>query len=105
MKPYSEMTKDELAVEIKAVKKEYKKYQDMDLHLDMSRGKPCREQLDISMGMMDALNSEADLSCADGTDCRNYGVLTGIEEAKVLIGDMMDTRYPRQYTLVQAGQG
>ena len=90
MKPYAEMTKDELAVEIKAVKKEYKKYQDMDLHLDMSRGKPCREQLDISMGMMDALNSEADLSCADGTDCRNYGVLTGIEEAKVLIGDMME---------------
>ena len=56
----------------------------------MSRGKPCREQLDLSMGLMDALNSEADLSCEDGTDCRNYGVLDGIHEAKVLLGDMME---------------
>ena len=90
MKAYTEMTKEELAEEIKDLKAAYKKYQDMDLRLDMSRGKPCREQLDISMGMMDALNSEADLSCEDGTDCRNYGVLTGIHEAKVLLGDMME---------------
>ena len=90
MKKYTEMTKQELEQEIEVLKKEYRKYQDMDLRLDMSRGKPCREQLDLSMGMMDALNSEADLSCADGTDCRNYGVLTGIEEAKVLLGDMME---------------
>ena len=90
MKPYAEMSKEELEAELAAVKAEYKKFQDMDLHLDMSRGKPCKEQLDISMGMMDALNSEADLTCADGTDCRNYGVLTGIEEAKILIGDMME---------------
>ena len=62
----------------------------MDLKLDMSRVKPCREQLDLSMGMMDTLNSQADLTCEDGTDCRNYGVLTGIHEAKVLIGDMME---------------
>ena len=40
--------------------------------------------------MMDVLNSDEDLTCEDGTDCRNYGVLTGIEEAKVLIGDMME---------------
>ena len=90
MKAYKDMTKEELKQELGEIKKQYKKYQDMDLRLDMSRGKPCREQLDISMGMMDALNSEADLSCADGTDCRNYGVLTGIEEAKVLLGDMME---------------
>ena len=90
MKAYKDMTKSELATEISNLKSEYKKYQDMDLRLDMSRGKPCREQLDISMGMMDALNSEADLICEDGTDCRNYGVLTGIHEAKVLIGDMME---------------
>ena len=69
MKPYAEMSKEELEAELATVKAEYKKFQDMDLHLDMSRGKPCKEQLDISMGMMDALNSEADLTCADGTDC------------------------------------
>lgn len=35
-----------------------------------------------SMGMMDVLSSDDDLTCEDGTDCRNYGVLTGIDEAK-----------------------
>ena len=44
MKAYKDMTKEELAEEIKELKVQYKKYQDMDLHLDMSRGKPCREQ-------------------------------------------------------------
>ena len=90
MKTYVEMSQEELKAEIASLKESYKKYQDMELSLDMSRGKPCREQLDLSMGMMDALNSEADLSCEDGTDCRNYGVLSGIQEAKVLIGDMME---------------
>ncbi len=90
MKAYAEMSREELEALHKELKKEYERFQSMDLHLDMSRGKPCREQLDISMGMMDALNSQADLSCEDGTDCRNYGVLTGIHEAKVLIGDMME---------------
>ncbi|MBP3195382.1 MAG: aminotransferase [Butyrivibrio sp.] len=74
------------------LKAEYKKYQEMSLNLNMARGKPCIEQLDLSMGLMDALNSEADLSCEDGTDCRNYGVLTGIDEAKELIGAMMENK-------------
>ena len=90
MKAYSEMSKEEMQQELASLKAQYRKFQDMDLSLDMSRGKPCREQLDVSMGMMDTLNSEADLTCEDGTDCRNYGVLTGIQEAKVLIGDMME---------------
>ncbi len=90
MKPYSELTKEELTKELESLKAEYKKYQNMDLGLNMSRGKPCIEQLDLSMGMMDVLNSSADLCAEDGADCRNYGVLTGIEEAKVLMGDMME---------------
>lgn len=90
MKAYKEMTKEELEKEVVVLKAQYKKYQEMDLHLNMARGKPCKEQLDLSMGMMDVLNSNEDLTCEDGTDCRNYGVLTGIEEAKVLIGDMME---------------
>ena len=91
-KKYSEMNRQELENEIVKLKAEYKKFQEMELSLNMARGKPCREQLDLSMGMMDALNSEADLSCEDGTDCRNYGVLTGIKEAKVLIGAMMENK-------------
>ncbi|ADL34714.1 aminotransferase domain-containing protein [Butyrivibrio proteoclasticus B316] len=92
MKKYAEMSKQELEDEIVQLKAQYKKFQEMDLNLNMARGKPCREQLDLSMGLMDALNSEADLSCEDGTDCRNYGVLTGIDEAKVLIGAMMENK-------------
>lgn len=57
MKAYKEMTKEELEKEVVALKAQYKKYQEMDLHLNMARGKPCKEQLDLSMGMMDVLNS------------------------------------------------
>ncbi len=90
MKPYREMTKEELKEEHKVLSAEYERYLGMNLSLDMSRGKPCKEQLDLSMGIMDALNSTVDLRCEDGTDCRNYGCLDGIPEAKQLLGDMME---------------
>ncbi|MCR5177751.1 MAG: aminotransferase class I/II-fold pyridoxal phosphate-dependent enzyme [Lachnospiraceae bacterium] len=90
MKKYSEMTAQELEQERKVLADEYRRYQAMELSLNMARGLPCRDQLDLSMGMMDALYSGADLSCEDGTDCRNYGVLDGIHEAKVLLGAMME---------------
>ena len=90
MKRYMDMSKEELAEEINSLTAEYHRRQVLGLHLDMSRGKPCREQLDLSMGMMDVLDSSSDLTCEDGTDCRNYGQLTGIDEARVLLGDMME---------------
>ncbi len=90
MKPYAEMTSDELKSLKAQLKAEYKDYQGKGLSLNMARGKPCTEQLDLSMGMMDVLSSSDDLTCEDGTDCRNYGVLDGIKEAKELIGDMME---------------
>lgn len=90
MKSYKEMSKEELSAELESLNAEYQKYLAMNLTLDMSRGKPCKEQLDISMGMMDVLNSKVDLRCEDGTDCRNYGCLDGIPEAKQLMGDMME---------------
>ena len=90
MKPYAQRSRQELEEELSALKAAYKKYQGMELQLNMARGKPCVEQLDLSMGMMDTLSSDADLSCEDGTDCRNYGVLDGITEAKKLIGDMTE---------------
>lgn len=90
MKPYAEMAKEELRSLRARLKAEYKEYQAKGLSLNMARGKPCTEQLDLSMGMMDVLGSGDDLTCEDGTDCRNYGVLDGIREAKELIGDMME---------------
>ena len=90
MKPYSEMTADELKEELAGLKKQYHKIQALGIHLDMSRGKPSQDQLDLSMGMMDVLSSTDDLTCEDGTDCRNYGALSGISEARQLLGDMME---------------
>ena len=84
------MSKEELLQEKASLEAAYKNYAQSGLKLDMSRGKPSAEQLDLSMGMMDVLNSSTDLSCEDGTDCRNYGVLDGIQEAKVLLGDMIE---------------
>ena len=91
-KPYAELTKEELLELQKHLKTEYRKMQAMDLKLDMSRGKPCTEQLDLSMGLLDVLNSETELRSEDGTDCRNYGVLTGIPEALDLMADMMEVQ-------------
>lgn len=90
MKKYSEMTKEELLALQAELKAKYKEYQGRNLNLNMARGKPCVEQLDLSMGMMDVLSSGADLTCDDGTDCRNYGVLDGIKEAQELLADMME---------------
>lgn len=90
MQAYKEMTKEQLQALRDALMAQYKEYQSRNLELNMARGKPSAEQLNLSMGMMDVLSSSSDLTCEDGTDCRNYGVLDGIPEAKELIGDMME---------------
>ena len=90
MKQYSSLKKDELKKELDILETEYKNYQALNLNLNMTRGKPCIEQLNLSMGMMDVLNSSVDLTCRDGFDCRNYGVLGGIDECKELLGDMIE---------------
>lgn len=62
----------------------------MSLHLDLSRGKPSKEQLDLSLDMLDVINSRSVLDSEDGTDCRNYGGADGIAEAKKLMADLID---------------
>ena len=71
--------------------RQYKNYQDMHLNLNMARGKPCKEQLELSKPMMDVLNSKSDFYSEDGSDCCNYGVLCGIEECRRLFGEIADT--------------
>lgn len=93
MKPYSERTNEELEALKKELSAKYRQIQGRELELNMSRGKPCVEQLDLSMGMMDVLSSDSDLTDENGTDCRNYGVLDGIPEARELMGDMMEVPY------------
>jgi len=90
MTPYVEMTQEELLKEKVALEKEYEEVKKKGLKLDMSRGKPAAAQLDISMEMMDVLNSKTNLKGEEGVDCRNYGILDGIKEAKQLLADMME---------------
>ena len=89
MKTFQEMTKEELLQEQERLMKAYEDYAAKGLKLDMSRGKPSSEQLDLSMGMLDVLNSESILKSENGVDIRNYGILDGILEAKKLMGDVM----------------
>ena len=98
MKPFSEMTREELEALQAQLKVQYKQAQDLNLNLNMARGKPSIAQLDLSMGMMDVLNSDSDLRCEDGTDCRNYGVMDGIPEALQLMADMMEV--PKDHLII-----
>lgn len=87
---YREMSRDELLKEREAVSAKYDELKAMGLKLDMSRGKPNTEQLDISMEMIDTLSRSHKLVGEQGVDCRNYGVLDGIIEAKRLLSAMIE---------------
>lgn len=89
MQSYQEMSKEELYKVKEGLEKEYAKYKGMGLSLNMARGKPAATQLDLVMPMLDVLNSSSELIAEDGTDCRNYGELKGIPEARKLIADMV----------------
>ena len=86
---YSEMTKEQLKAERKAINAHYQELKSLGLKLDMSRGKPNKDQLDLSMGMIDSFVN-VDLVGEEGIDCRNYGVLDGIVEAKRLLSAMIE---------------
>lgn len=89
MKSYQEMTKEELLEQKEMLEKKYVDAKGKGLKLDMSRGKPSVAQLDMTMGIMSILDKDTDMKAQDGTDCRNYGMMDGIPEAKKLMADMM----------------
>ena len=91
MKKYSEMTREELLLEKEAVLKRYSEKKSLGLKLDISRGKPCPEQLALSLPMLDLVNSETEnFKCENGFDIRNYGVVEGIPECRRLFGEILD---------------
>jgi DNA-binding transcriptional MocR family regulator len=69
----------------------YNEFQAKKLKLDMTRGKPCPEQLDLSLDLIDGL-SQMDYKAADGTDCRNYGLVDGLPEAKALFARYLEVK-------------
>ena len=89
MKPYKEMSRDELLSLKEELDKQFEDAKGKGLKLDMSRGKPTPAQLDMAMGLMDALTSESDMNTENGMDTRNYGLMDGIPDAKHLMADVM----------------
>ena len=91
MKSLKEMTKDELLALKDTLTKEYEDAKGKGLKLDMSRGKPGKSQLDLSLPLLDVVSSADDMVASDGMDIRNYGGLDGLPEAKQLMAEMMET--------------
>ena len=86
---YSQMNKEQLSAEKQRLDAEYSELLKKGLKLDMSRGKPDTAQLDLSTDMLTAIKTEKDCLAENGFDCRNYGVLDGIPEAKKLFAELL----------------
>lgn len=91
MKAYRQLDREKLLELKKELTQQFDEVKAKGLSLDMSRGKPGKDQLDLSMPMLDLVNAGSDMKCENGMDCRNYGVLDGIPEAKRLLSSMIDT--------------
>ena len=89
MPKYLLMDKAELNEEYKKLSDTYAEYKAQGLSLHMARGKPGEEQLNISNDMLYTITPETVFQTADCPDCRNYGGLTGIQEARQLFADML----------------
>lgn len=87
-----DMSKEALKEMEASLRKEYEALKAEGLKLDISRGKPSKEQLDLSMDLFTVLTPFSDMISEDGFDTRNYGCLTGILEAKKLLADLLDTK-------------
>lgn len=88
---YQEMSKQQLTAEAEACRARLDACDKSGLSLDLSRGKPSAEQLALSLRMLDVLDHRSILDSESGQDCRNYGGLDGIPEAKRLLAHMMGT--------------
>jgi len=94
MKPYNELSREELLACKAELDAKYKDIQARGLKLNMSRGKPEKGQLDMGMGLFGIFDEDSDMRSQDGTDCRNYGELEGIAEARSLMADIMGVKNP-----------
>ena len=86
---YCEMSRTDLLAEYERLACEYEKIKASGLKLDISRGKPCSEQLDLSDGILDILHGAEDCKTAAGFDCRNYGLFEGVPEAQKLFSELL----------------
>lgn len=89
MKSYKQMSKEEMAREYAALSEKYNAYKAKGLKLDLSRGKPNSDQLDISLPLLSEARPREKCFSENGVDCRNYGVLDGIPEMKRLFAETL----------------
>ena len=87
---YSQMSNDELRARKAELDKDFAEIKKLNLKLDMSRGKPGADQLDLSMDMLKTVIGVCDCKAENGFDCRNYGVLDGLPECKALFAEMLE---------------
>ncbi|SEN76765.1 DNA-binding transcriptional regulator, MocR family, contains an aminotransferase domain [Terribacillus saccharophilus] len=95
MANYQDLSNEALQQKYNTLQDAYEAIASQQLQLDMSRGKPCTEQLDLSQPMLDIITSSSTVKTENGTDARNYGVLDGIPEAKALFASILDVE-PKQ---------
>jgi len=88
-KSYNEMTHEELLSALAAEQAKLDKWSEMNLTLDLTRGKPNQAQLDLSSELLNIVSDRGDCFSASGLDCRNYGILDGLPETKKLFGDLL----------------
>lgn len=89
MPNYLSMSMDSLLAEFDKVKKEYEDIKSSGISLDMTRGKPGFDQLDLSEGLLTNVGGDKGYIAMKGTDCRNYGGLDGLDELKELFGKIL----------------
>ena len=87
---YNQMSKEEVVSLKGELEKKYEEVKSLGLALDMSRGKPSAEQLDLTMDMLKVMTTVEDCKAENGFDCRNYGVLDGMPECKKVFADILD---------------
>ena len=92
---YLNRSKSELEKEYSALLAKFKEFKGKGLNLNMARGKPGKEQLDLSSPMLDIINSKSNFAGENDFDCRNYGVLEGIDECRKLFGEILGVDYKK----------
>lgn len=86
---YQSLSKEELSALKASLEEAYREFQALGLNLNMARGKPGTEQLDLSVEMLDGLNSESCFFSSTGDDCRNYGLVDGLPEMRAFLGELL----------------
>ena len=83
-------TNEELTKIHQEAVKQYEDFKSLGLQLNMARGKPCAEQLDLALGVLEALRARSEFANSNGDDCRNYGVWNGLPEMREIFSKMME---------------